>query len=231
MSKTTSCQRNALQALTMTDSREPAAIPPDHPSEPSADSKRGVRAEMRAALAAMSDDERRDASSAATAKLIALDEFRAASTVMLYMPLAGEVDTTHVAIRVFQLGKTVCVPKVDWARRDMYAIEVNSLDDHYMETDDHGIRIPRAGRPIVPRSIDLVVVPGLAFDTYGRRLGRGGGFYDRFLSRLRRSATTVGLAFDRQVVDEVPVQEHDVSVDAIVTERRATYTRRSRSTH
>jgi 5-formyltetrahydrofolate cyclo-ligase len=198
---------------------------------PADDAKAGIRARMRATLASMSEEDRHRASRLACTRLINLDVFRHASVIMTYMPLATEVDTTPIAIRCFQTGKNVCVPRVDWERREMYAIEVNSFDDHYMETDEHGLRSPREGRLVVPNSIDVVVVPGLAFDTRGNRLGRGGGYFDRFLSRLRRSAASVGLAFDEQIIDEVPIDGRDVSVDLIVTNRRVTRARPSRSQH
>ncbi len=195
--------------------------------EPAAAAKREHRSRMRAVLAAMTDEERRRASARACSRLINLEAFRGAGVVMLYMPLASEVDTTPIAIRCFETAKTVCVPKVDWKRRDMHAIEVRSFDDHFMETDEHGLRTPRDGQPLPPVAIDLVVVPALAFDTTGNRLGRGGGYYDRFLSRLRRAATTVGLAFDAQIVDELPIDERDVRVDVVVTDRRVNIARSS----
>jgi 5-formyltetrahydrofolate cyclo-ligase len=196
--------------------------------QPVPPAKHALRETMRERLAAMTPEERREASSLACGRLINLDEFRHASVVMLYMPLASEVDTTAIAIRCFQAGKTICVPRVDWERRDMVAVEVNSFDDHYMETDDHGLRTPKGGRRIVPSSIDLVVVPALAFDTHGNRLGRGGGYYDRFLSQLRRAAKTVGLGYDVQIVDQVPADERDVQVGIVVTDRRVSHSRPSR---
>ena len=195
----------------------------DPGAKPGADAdaaKRAVRATMRGRLASLGEDERRRASGAACARVMNLDAFRQASTVMLYMPLATEVDTTPLAIRCFQTGKIVCVPRVDWKRRDMHAVDARSFDDNFMEIDEHGLRTPREGQLIPPSMIDLVVVPALAFDTAGNRLGRGGGFYDRFLSRLRRSATSIGLAFDVQITDRLPVDDLDVRVDGVVTDRR-----------
>lgn len=184
--------------------------------------KSDLRTRMRAKLAAQSDRDRREASAAACEQLAGLDAFRHASTVMLYMPLPDEVDVTATAIRCFQSGKNVCVPRVDWARCDMDPVEAASFDDEAMAPDEHGIRTPRDGAPVLPTVIDLVVVPGLAFDPNGNRLGRGGGFYDRFLRRLRRGATTIGLAFDLQIVDVVPADDRDFTVDWVVTDRRAT---------
>ena len=183
-------------------------------------SKGTLRSRMRALLAAMSDEARHEGAAAASQRLIQLESLKHARVVMLYMPLATEVDLTQVAIRCFQNGQTVCVPKVDWQRRDMAPVEVTSFDDHVMETDEHGLRSPRSSRPILPELLDLVVVPGLAFDPQGNRLGRGGGYYDRFLRRLRPAATAVGLAFDRQIIDEVTADDRDISVELIVTDRR-----------
>jgi len=190
-------------------------------------SKTQLRAAMRAELSRMTPPQRQTASHTACARLMQLDLFDQASVVMLYMPLSDEVDLLPLALRCFQMGKTVCVPKVNWERKDMVAVEVMSFDDHCMEVDEHGVRAPRDGRPVVVSSIDLVVVPGVAFDAKGNRLGRGGGFYDRFLKRLAPTTATVGLAFDLQIVDDVPVNERDIRMDMVVTDRRLTVSPRA----
>ena len=191
--------------------------------------KSDLRGRMRSLLAAMDDRMRHDASAAACANLHGLEAFRHASVVMLYMPLAGELDLTPAAIRCFGTGKTVCVPRVDWKRRDMEPVEISSFDDEILDADERGIPTPWQGAPVVPSLIDLVVVPGLAFDARGNRLGRGGGFYDRFLRRLRRSATSVGPAFDAQIIDAVPADDRDFRVDIVVTDRRVTHAAASRA--
>lgn len=192
-------------------------------------SKAQIRTEMKAHLAEMGDASRRTASLAACDRLTALDAFLHASVLMLYMPLATEVDVTPVALRCFQLNKTVCVPKVDWHRREITPVEVASFDDRVMDIDEHGIRTPRSGRAVSPSLLDLVVVPGLAFDAAGHRLGRGGGYYDRFLARLRPSSTKIAIIFDCQMIDAVPSIEHDVPVDIVVSDRRVTHVGGSRS--
>jgi 5-formyltetrahydrofolate cyclo-ligase len=188
-----------------------------------------VRSRMHDALTAMENGVRHDASAAACSHLTGLDPFRNASVVMLYMPLAHEVDVTAAALRCFRMGKTVCVPRINWKRQDMEPVEVSSFDDEVMDIDEHGLRAPRKGPPVPPAMIDLLVVPGLAFDPHGNRLDRGGRCYSRFLGRLRRSATTVGLAFDVQIIDTVPADERDMSVDVVVTDRRVTPVARARS--
>jgi 5-formyltetrahydrofolate cyclo-ligase len=192
-------------------------------------SKVAIRSQMRATLKALSPEQRHAASVAACARLIKLEAFEHAAVIMLYMPLANEIDVTHAAMRCFRLGKTVCVPKVDWDRCEMTAVEITSLDDRVLDCDEHGLRSPRLCSPVVPSVIDLVIVPALAYDPQGNRLGRGGGYYDRFLSKVRSNVTTVGLVFDQQIVDHVPVQPHDISVDIVVTDRRLTCAKAARS--
>ncbi|MCA9291958.1 MAG: 5-formyltetrahydrofolate cyclo-ligase [Phycisphaerales bacterium] len=184
------------------------------------DRKASIRSAVRRRLLEMTPDERRQGSADACARLAALPVFRRAGTVMLYMSLADEVDVTPLAIRCFQAGKTVCVPRVNWQRRDIQPVEAMSFDDDVLDTDEHGIRTPRDGRPVLPETIDLVVVPGVAFDTLKHRLGRGGGFYDRFLPALHRRAGVVAIAFDLQVVDAVPTEDWDLRVHHIVTDAR-----------
>jgi 5-formyltetrahydrofolate cyclo-ligase len=184
---------------------------------------------MREALREVDNGVRHDASVAACAHLTDLDAFRHASVVMLYTPLANEVDLTAAALHCFRTGRIVCVPRVNWERRDMEPVEVRSFDDEVMTLDERGLPAPQDGAPLPPSMVELVVVPGLAFDPNGNRLGRGLRYYDRFLRRLRPSATTVGLAFDIQIVDEVPAPERDMSVDVVVTDRRVTHVARARS--
>jgi 5-formyltetrahydrofolate cyclo-ligase len=185
--------------------------------------KADIRARMRRLLASIDDARRVEASASAAAHLVNLEEFRRASIVMLYMALPDEIDLAPAADACFRSGKSLCVPRVDWKHGDMDPVEVTSFDEQAMRFDERGLRVPREGAVIAPERVDLVAVPGLAFDPGGNRLGRGGGFYDRFLRRLRASATRVGIAFDGQVVDSVPVSERDLGVDIVVTDRRIAY--------
>jgi 5-formyltetrahydrofolate cyclo-ligase len=198
-------------------------------SDPINASKAQIRARIREVLATLSDQQRHDASVQACSKLMSLEAFANANVVMLYLPLAKEVDVTPVAVQCFRRGQTVCVPKVDWKRREMDPVEVTSLDDHVLDCDEHGVRSPKQCRPVLPETIDLVVAPGLAYDCQGRRLGRGGGYYDRFLCRLRPSTTKVGLVFDQQIVDAIPAKPHDVAVDIVVTDRRVMHAKAAKT--
>jgi 5-formyltetrahydrofolate cyclo-ligase len=185
-------------------------------------SKRDLRSTIKARLAELSPQQLHDGSVAACQRVLQLESFAHASVVMMYMPLDREVDVTPIALQAFRAGKTVCVPRVDWERHDMTPVEVTSIDDRTMEVDEHNLRTPRSGRLVMPSLIDLVIVPGLAFDTSGNRLGRGGGFYDRFLARLRPGTARIGVCFDLQIIDRIPHVEQDMAVDLVATDRRLT---------
>lgn len=182
--------------------------------------KREARAAMKQLLAAMSERERTAASRAACDAVIQSDLFQSAANVMAYLPLPGEMDCTAILRAAFDAGKTVAVPVVDWNSRATHAARVTTLDSAGFVEDRHHVRIPRVIEAVPIDALDVVIVPALALDAAGHRLGRGGGFYDRFLARLPKSAVTIGLAFDRQVLEAAPAEAHDARVRHVVTEQR-----------
>ena len=136
---------------------------------------------------------------------------------MIFLSLRNEVDTSVAVTRALDEGKTVVVPRVVWEARRLVPIVLSGLDCP-MQTDHYGLREPIETEPISPDKIDLVVTPGLAFDLHGRRLGRGGGFYDRFLKTPSLTAPSCGLALAVQLIDQVPTERHDVTLDMLVTD-------------
>ncbi len=179
--------------------------------------KHHLRTEMKAALGAMDADAAAEMSHRACQSLLELDEYRQARSVMLYAPIAGEVDCRPVAVAAWADGKTVLLPRVTWEARQMVAVPVGSLD-HPVVTGRNGLREPE-GEPWPIERIDLVVVPALAYDRHGNRLGRGGGFYDRFLASPNLAAHACGLAFAIQIVGELPVHPNDYPVKVLVTDK------------
>jgi 5-formyltetrahydrofolate cyclo-ligase len=180
--------------------------------------KDALRQQIKQVLAAVAPDQAACKSLRACRSVVDLPEFADAEVVMIYLSIPGEVDTSHIALACWQQGKTVVVPKVAWSERRMVAVECQSIDEH-MDVDKYGLRTPRRGQIRASGSLDMVIVPGLAFDRTGQRLGRGGGFYDRFLPELSEKARTVGLSFGEQVVDDLPVDAHDHPIDILVTDR------------
>jgi len=176
-----------------------------------------IRRELRDKLAAMSDIDRHRKSLAACGHIATSPEFAAARVVMLYLSTPHEVDTASLALAAWQQGKTIVVPKVSWDQRRMLPVEITSLHGH-LTTTGAGVREPAAGKPVPVNLIDLVVVPGLGFTPAGYRIGRGMGFYDRFLAQADFIGVSCGLAFDEQVVPVLPVLDHDIPLSMLCTD-------------
>jgi 5-formyltetrahydrofolate cyclo-ligase len=181
-------------------------------------SKSAIRKMLRERLSAMSTEVRHQKSLAACNFLIHHAEFEAARIVMLYLSTPHEVDTAPLALRCWQQGKIVVVPKVSWDQRHMLPVEITSLHTD-MTTTGPGVREPIAGKPFPVDMINLVVVPGLGFTPQGYRIGRGMGFYDRFLAQPTFLGLSCGLAFDEQILDSIPVLDHDIPLGMLVTDR------------
>jgi 5-formyltetrahydrofolate cyclo-ligase len=129
-----------------------------------------------------------------------------------------EVDTAPLALRAWQAGKTVVVPKVSWDQRRMLPIEISSLTTGMTSTGP-GIREPIAGNPIPVEFIDMVIVPGLGFTAKGYRIGRGMGFYDRFLAQHEFIGLSCGLAFEEQLIADLPILDHDIPLSMLATDK------------
>jgi len=180
--------------------------------------KKHLRTEMKQKLAAMSSELAAEKSHAACSLLTALPEFRDADVVMLYLPIPQEIDPAEVALHAWRQDKTVLAPKVNWDQHHMLAVRISSLSDDIV-TGKYGVPEPAKG-PVWPmEDIDFIIVPALAYDRTGARLGRGGGFYDRFLAEPGIRAVTCGLGFAEQLVDELPTDRHDRAVDILVTDK------------
>ena len=180
--------------------------------------KPALRRLLKEKLASISDDQRHHKSLAACGFVASSPEFAAARIVMLYLSTPNEVDTSPLALKCWQAGKTVVVPKVSWDQRRMLPVEISSLADPTTLTGP-GIREPIGGKPVPTDFIDLVVVPGLGFSVNGYRIGRGMGFYDRFLAQSEFIGVSCGLAFDEQIVEALPVLDHDIPLGMLVTDR------------
>jgi 5-formyltetrahydrofolate cyclo-ligase len=181
-----------------------------------------LRRELRRLLTAMQPEQRIEKSRRACHNLTSTPEFQKASVIMMYLSLPHEVDTAEAMLQAWRLGKTVVVPKIMWRQRQMIPVRIDTLEADF-STEVPGLRNPTVGMLVPFDQIDLIVTPGLGFDRRGNRLGRGGSYYDRFFSNERLKATRCGFAFAEQVVDSVPVSEHDQPVDLLVTDEGVIY--------
>ena len=158
-----------------------------------------------------------EAASARVAEnLQSLDAFRTAKTIALYMAIGGEVDPGSLFPVCWKRGMRTCIPVFN-AQTQLYEMTEITAETP-CRTGRYGIREPIDPSPVALSEIDLVAVPGVAFDPNGNRLGRGGGYYDRLLEGFR--GHVVGLAFDFQLLPSIPADAHDQPVGCIATESK-----------
>lgn len=151
-------------------------------------------------------------------KLFSLPEFQGAEKILFFVEIGNEVRTNPMILEALARGKIIAVPKSDFANRTMQAIQIDSLD--VLEKTKIGLFEPKTGEEIPAMEIDLIIVPGVAFDAQGHRLGFGKGFFDKFLRGTRREACKIALSFECNIEESVPYASHDALMNKIITEER-----------
>lgn len=185
-----------------------------------------LRRDLIARRLALTTEEVARRSEAIISRVEQLPAYGQARVLMTYVAFRQEVETRELIRRALAHGKQVVVPRVDREEHRLLAVAIDGLQDLFPGA--WGIPEPKAvaGRTVAPSAIDLVIVPGVAFDRCGNRLGYGGGYYDRFLPTLRPAAAVVALAYGFQVLQELPPGPHDVPVQYVVTEDEVIVCRR-----
>jgi 5-formyltetrahydrofolate cyclo-ligase len=152
--------------------------------------------------------------------LFSLPEFGRAGTILCYASFRTEVETAGIIRESLVSGKRVVLPKVDREKRRLELYEVKDLSE--LSPGHMGISEPSltGERPISVGDVDLVIMPGAGFDLSGNRLGYGGGYYDILLADSRKETLKIALAYEEQIVESIPSEEHDVKVNIIVTDKR-----------
>ncbi len=180
-------------------------------------SKQQIRENMAAKRKALDPEWVEAASGSVIERFRQMEVFRSAGTVALYKAIAGEIILEPLFEICWDAGKKTCIPLFNAVEKKYEMVEID--ESTCFKTGHYGILEPVSPRAPLPLStIDLMAVPGVAFDFRGNRLGRGGGFYDRFLDRF--GGVSAAVAFDFQLLPQVPVEEHDLPVEWIVTERK-----------
>ncbi len=183
--------------------------------------KKLLRQDIAKKIAAMSRETRELNSNIIREKIIALKEYRAAKIVLLYVPLSDEVNITRVIEDALVSGKRVALPVVQGERMIFRVIDPSWLNHlregslHVMEPIDHYPELNTENAEAL-----FILTPGRAFSEAKDRLGRGKGYYDRFLSSLSHKPFLAAAAFDLQIVHHIPTDDHDKRVDCIITEKR-----------
>jgi 5-formyltetrahydrofolate cyclo-ligase len=182
------------------------------------DAKLQLRQKVREALQPLTEEQRTARAQQARGRLVQQKVWQEARSVLFYAPLPGELDIWPLLQEALRADKEVFLPRFDSQTRSYAAHCVNNLNTD-LESGQFGIREPAGhclARPL--NQLDFVLAPGVAFDLHGRRLGRGRGYYDQILAVVR--GKTCGVAFDEQIVAEIPVEPHDITVHCILTPSR-----------
>ena len=147
-----------------------------------------------------------------------LPEFKNAVTIMFYVSKDSEVETRFMITGALNQKKTVCVPRTDVIKHNLYPVIIKDIQRD-LSPGIFGIDEPGLSPDMVVAAdkIDLIIVPGIAFDRKGTRLGFGGGFYDKFLGGAGKTAK-IGLAFDIQITKHLPYNDNDIFMDYLITE-------------
>ncbi|MDI6826440.1 MAG: 5-formyltetrahydrofolate cyclo-ligase [Candidatus Aenigmarchaeota archaeon] len=183
--------------------------------------KEDIRKKILSLRDSLTEEEMRSKSGLIQKRLFNLPEFKKARTIFFYVSTRNEVKTERMIKSALNLGKRVVVPISDVKERKLILSELKDFDKE-LEPGAFNILEPKREffRPVLSEEVDFIIVPGIAFDKNGDRIGYGMGFYDKFLSSLKKRVPTVGLAYEFQMVDDIPVDDKDVTVDKVLTEER-----------
>ena len=151
-------------------------------------------------------------------RLYAMTEFKMAKTILFYISYDNEV-FTHDMIKECLSNKKIVVPISDKKNRNLILSELKKWDDLKPGSYDILEPIPEKISKISSEDIEVIIVPGVVFDINGNRIGHGKGYYDNLLKNSKKTVN-IGLAFEFQILDKIPTEEHDLPVDVIITEER-----------
>ena len=179
--------------------------------------KSTIRKKILSLLRSQKEEDRLRKSKVIQKKLFKTREFKEAKVVLFYASFDGEVETFRMMTQAQRLGKKIVLPSISKDQKKLNLSLVSNLKKGLV-AGPYGIVEPKRSRSFVHvKSVDLAVVPGIAFDKNNNRLGRGAGYYDRFLSGVSQTTRTFGLAFDFQIFQSLPHKKHDVPVSRVIS--------------
>ncbi len=179
-----------------------------------------IRKEMIARRNSLTHKEVMEKSAVIQKRVLELSIYQKSRTIGLYASFNNEVSTSLIFDEALREGKKVLFPCIRRETKDLVFFPVQGMDE--LESGPFGVMAPpyREGGGSFIEEAGLLLIPGVCYDTKGGRLGYGGGFYDRSLSKVAELPFIAALAYEFQIVDEVPMHQHDIRVDAIITEQR-----------
>jgi len=186
--------------------------------------KSEIRKSTRAKRDALSKKERSGKSAAIMEQLFDFANFLESRIILFYMSNNSEVDTEAMVRKALEIEKIVALPLIDRGKQEIVPFKVNNLEKD-VRPGYRKIRepIPQRCKQVPVKHVNLAIIPGIAFDERGGRIGYGTGFYDRFIPRLDITTRKVALSFECQIVPQIPMEPHDRYTDIIITEKRIIY--------
>lgn len=182
--------------------------------------KKTIRQEILHKRDSIPENIKKEKDTAIRQRIIRLPEFTDAETILFYASFRSEVDTSEMIKITLGQGKRAILPKVDKENKKLKLYEIknmNELVQGYMGISEPSVS---EGKLTELDDIDLIIIPGAAFDIHGNRLGYGAGFYDRLLSGMKNKIPVIAPAYEEQIVEKIPSEPHDVKVTKIVTDMR-----------
>ncbi len=186
--------------------------------------KEQIRKDVAKAINGMSEKQRAEKTKAIESKLFGFANFLEARIVLLYIDGENEVRTKAILKRAYDFNKIVVLPAFDSERFKVTTLKVDHPDKD-LSPGPRGVAQPNPARckPVPLQKIDIAIIPGTAFDEKGARIGLGLGYYDRFIPDLPATTRKVALAFEEQIIPQIPTESHDKHVDIIITDKRIIY--------
>ncbi len=182
--------------------------------------KNSIRKEILKKRDAIPQEIKTDKNAIIKKKLFSLQEFMNAEVVFFYASFRSEVETHSMIRESLEMGKRVMLPKV---QIDGHLVKLYEIQDiHELSPGHMGIPEPSFNNtyPLSIDEVNMIIIPGVAFDYSGNRLGYGGGYYDMLLAQRKKKAPIIALAYEEQLVDEIPSEPHDIKIDMIITDKR-----------
>ncbi|MEI3336773.1 MAG: 5-formyltetrahydrofolate cyclo-ligase [Clostridium sp.] len=150
-------------------------------------------------------------------KLKESEYYKKSKNIFIYLGFGSEIDTMSYIQEFINEGKHIFIPRTDIKTKKMEAVEITSLEG--LRENKYGILEPDDSKEeFYKNNLDLIILPGVAFDLVGKRIGYGGGYYDRYLENIDKKIMKVALIYDFQLLENVPAEEHDIKADYIITE-------------
>ena len=151
-------------------------------------------------------------------EIINSEIYKKSKKIFTYISFGSEVDTIKLINYSFSNNKEVYVPKINKQTKDMIALKIHNFNN--MSVDKWGIIEPKSvDKTNIGTDFDLIIMPGIAFDKQGNRVGYGGGYYDKYISKLNNTSNLLALAYDFQMIQDIESESHDIKVDFILTNK------------